>query len=144
MLTNDLAMVMGMAGDGYAPESLSHDFFQQLLGTSPNVSLLVEYEDFKEECQAPGNECAPAFCQRPLMAFHRAGCSCVKHPTCITLVPVSCASFSASGRWPDLCHLSGNFVKFSFGQGSCLQSCITTASNGSVKDSAIFKVDMQL
>ena len=60
VLTNDLAMVMGMAGDGYAPEALSHAFFQQLLGTSPNVSLLVEYEDFKAPCEAPGSECAPA------------------------------------------------------------------------------------
>ena len=57
-LTNDLAMVMGMAGDGYAPEDLGHAFFQQLLGGSANVSLLREYEDFKAACEAPSSECA--------------------------------------------------------------------------------------
>ena len=90
-VTNDLAMVMGKAGDGYEPEETSPAFFQQLQGGSPDVSLLVTYEDFKAPCEAPSSECAPPplppFLNNPEAprASRRSSwlAPCARRPTCL-------------------------------------------------------------
>lgn len=58
-VTDDTAMVMGLTGPGFQASQIIPALYEQLLGTTSNLTLLSEFEDHRGECQALDNQCVP-------------------------------------------------------------------------------------